>query len=372
LRPRIAEVGLTLLAEGEEATFQTFSDRDETKVNRVNGESYDPLAHIRHGSLETHAHELANLNRGAAGVFVTINATNGHGRKAEDVIRVRAVFVDLDGTPLPETWGVEPHLVVESSPGRFHAYWLVSDCPIERFTPIQKAIATKFGGDPSVHDLPRVMRLPGFLHQKAEPFMTRILYENPIQPYPLAEIITGLGLDLANGGSRTGPKLGIEHDSVLKALSDQGLLKGPVHGKPGAWDIFCPWRGAHTKGEGGTAYFEPHTNGYAGPGFKCLHAHCVDKTIRELKAFLGWGKGESTPPEDGWQWPGGRKPSRNGRIPNRSAMSYYLSSLYRLQLSLRLSNRGLRMYPAGCRSPRTLSPRDRSLWWQALLAQAAG
>jgi hypothetical protein len=200
-----AERFLTLLSEAEEVIFQTFSDRDETKVKKTNGEPYDPLAHIRHGSLEHHGRELQRLNRGAAGIFVTVNTTNGHGRKAENVIRVRAVFVDLDGTLLPKTWGLEPHLIIESSPGRFHAYWRVSDCPLERFTSIQKAIAARFGGDPSVHDLPRVMRLPGFLHQKREPFLTRIVHENPVQPYTLAEIITGLGLDL-NGGTRTGPK----------------------------------------------------------------------------------------------------------------------------------------------------------------------
>jgi AAA domain-containing protein len=118
-------------------------------------------------------------------------------------------------------------------------------------------------------------------------------------------------LELTNGGPRTGPKLGPEHDAILKALSDQGLLKEPIPGKPGAWSVLCPWRGAHTTGDSGTCYFEPHTNGYAGPGFKCQHAHCTDKTIQSLKAFLGWGKGENIPPADGWQWPEGA--ADNGR-----------------------------------------------------------
>jgi AAA domain-containing protein len=70
----------------------------------------------------------------------------------------------------------------------------------------------------------------------------------------------------------------------------------------------------HTTGEGGTAYFEAHTNGYAGPGFKCQHAHCADKTIRDLKAFFGWGvKGEDIPPDDGWQWPEGAADNPKGR-----------------------------------------------------------
>src|ERR687895_383697 len=89
---------------------------------------------------------LSRLNEEKAGVFVTINKTDGCGRMAENIIRVRAVFADLDGTPLPESWELEPHVITASSPGRYHTYWGVSDCPLERFTAVQKAIATRFKG----------------------------------------------------------------------------------------------------------------------------------------------------------------------------------------------------------------------------------
>ncbi|MGH8577583.1 MAG: DNA primase family protein, partial [Gammaproteobacteria bacterium] len=84
---------------------------------------------------------------------------------------------------------------------------------------------------------------------------------------------------------KRGPMLGT--DPILQALSARGLVKGEIHGKPGAWAILCPWRGAHTTGDDGAAFFEPHTNGFAGPGFKCQHAHCGDRTIRDLRKFLG-------------------------------------------------------------------------------------
>ena len=75
---------------------------------------------------------------------------------------------------------VEPSILVESSAGRWHAYYSCSDMPLDAFTAMQRALADKFGGDHACCDLPRVMRLPGFLHQKvkngirSEPFMTRI------------------------------------------------------------------------------------------------------------------------------------------------------------------------------------------------------
>ena len=116
---------------------------------------------------------------------MTVNATDGRGRRCANVVCVRAAFADLDGAPLaPVLEGpLVPSFTVESSPGRFHAYWLVSDLPLERFKAVQQAIAASFGGDPAVCDLPRVMRLPGFWHRKSEPFRTRILSQGDPTPY---------------------------------------------------------------------------------------------------------------------------------------------------------------------------------------------
>jgi RepB DNA-primase from phage plasmid len=147
-------------------TFQTFDDDEKRK---------DPaLARILHGTLGQHHKELTRLNKLGAGIFIMVNEGNLKGRATENVVSVRAVFVDLDGAPLQPVKDapVKPHIIVQSSPGRYHAYWKVSDCTLEQFTPIQKALAQKFQGDPKVNDPPRVMRLPGFYHRKAEPFMT--------------------------------------------------------------------------------------------------------------------------------------------------------------------------------------------------------
>ncbi|MEO6269834.1 MAG: DUF3987 domain-containing protein, partial [Lautropia sp.] len=81
--------------------------------------------------------------------------------------------------------------------GRFHAYLRTDDCPLEKFTLLQKALAQKFNGDHGVNDPSRVMRLPGFWHRKAEPFMTRILSSTNEQPYQIDELIERLGLDLS-------------------------------------------------------------------------------------------------------------------------------------------------------------------------------
>lgn len=179
---------LTLLVGDEPVTFQTFND----------GASKNPKrARILHGNFEEHTAALNALNAQGAGVFVMVNRGDGLGRKATNVTGIRALFVDLDGAPLEPVLaaGVEPHITIESSADRYHAYWLVSDCALEQFTPLQAALATKFNSDPKVKDLPRVMRLPGFWHQKAEPFQTRIIEEKSHAPYAVADLIERLELN---------------------------------------------------------------------------------------------------------------------------------------------------------------------------------
>lgn len=139
---------------------------------------------------------VRSLNNRGAGVFVVINE-GGHTK--DKIRRVRAALADTDGAPLaPIVYALAPHIIVESSPGNWHAYYRTADgFPLDKFTPVQEAIAEKFGTDKNVKDLPRVMRLPGFFHNKGEPFMTRITHLDAERPdYMLAEIVAGLGLTL--------------------------------------------------------------------------------------------------------------------------------------------------------------------------------
>jgi hypothetical protein len=183
-------------------TFQTFDDDSARKDHR--------LLDVFHGTLADHADSLTDRQSRGAGVFITINATDGTGRKAENITRVRALWLDLDGAPIePVREWETPHIEVESSPGKWHAYWLVNDVTLEQFTPLQAALIKKFNGDPAVKDLPRVMRLPGFWHLKpgSAPHMSRVVHtstdgagdfykrltvEAPVMPAPRRETPTSL------------------------------------------------------------------------------------------------------------------------------------------------------------------------------------
>lgn len=173
-------------------TFQTFPDGPDTTDSERR-----TLTRIMHGTVADNASELTRLNELGAGVFMVVNETDLKGRKAENVTRVRALFVDFDHTDarpleLVNALRPEPHLIVESSAGRAHAYWRVSDCELSKFKAIQEQLATKLGGDIKVKDLPRVMRVPGFWHKKGEPILTRIVTTSDLFAYTLSEVETGL------------------------------------------------------------------------------------------------------------------------------------------------------------------------------------
>ncbi|APW47338.1 DNA-primase RepB domain-containing protein [Rhodoferax antarcticus] len=174
--PLAAHAFLNLLDPRGIFTFQTFDDDKDRKALS--------LARVLHGTLTQHAAALEKLQQQGAGAFVMINQGDGIIHEGEktcrvtaNVISVRALWADLDGSPLQPVLDAHyPDIVVESSPGRWHTHWLTNDCPLADFKLRQKQIAAKFKGDPNVCDLPRVMRLPGFWHQKAEPFMTRMIF----------------------------------------------------------------------------------------------------------------------------------------------------------------------------------------------------
>ena len=161
--------------------FRTIADAQER--SRANNHT---------GDLELVRPRLQAAQESGAGVFVVINAG---GQRKDEITRVRAVFADTDGAPLEPILGcgLEPHLVVESSPGKWHVYWLVDGLVLEDFTRVQKAIAQEFLTDRSVCDLPRVMRLPGSWHQKGEPWQVKISTEGGHPAFRSTDVLARFG-----------------------------------------------------------------------------------------------------------------------------------------------------------------------------------
>lgn len=172
----------------ESVTVQFFSDKNKTDRTAAKH-----LTMHRPLSFE----QLKKKQEEGCGVFVMVNQCDGKGRSTNNVLKIRALFIDLDGSPWePAAKMLLPHMRVESSPGRYHLYWKVNDCSLGQFKPIQQAIAEKFNGDKSCVDLPRVLRVPGFYNLKNQPVMTQLAEVNDVLPYTTQQVIDGLGLEV--------------------------------------------------------------------------------------------------------------------------------------------------------------------------------
>ena len=171
---------LNALQPQGEFTFQTFDDNTNRK--KANGNK-DLFAKQFHGTFNRHAATLFGLNKNGAGVYVTVNQTDGQGRTAKNITGIRAVFVDFDTvnenrldmlTQLDNTHNLLlPSFIIESSNGKHHAYWIADGIPLDSFTDFQKRLINLFESigdipDKAIHDTSRVMRLAGFYHMKVD------------------------------------------------------------------------------------------------------------------------------------------------------------------------------------------------------------
>jgi hypothetical protein len=162
--------------------FQTFHDSIDDH----------PGARHLHGTLDMAWDTLIAQNNQGFGVYIMVNEGDGLGRSGKNVTTLRALFIDEDGKdfaradkppkasgdivayPGPRFAPAIPSLTIESSPGLQHNYFQLvpgegGTTPEARklaFKTAQQTLAAHFNTDPQPCDLPRVMRLAGFLHMK--------------------------------------------------------------------------------------------------------------------------------------------------------------------------------------------------------------
>jgi hypothetical protein len=150
-------------------------------------------------------------------------------RVKENAAPVRTLWGDLDGAEVPNG-PLKPTGVVESSRGRFHCYWRLSDeVPPEIAEDLNKRLAAASGADPSGFDLTQLLRVPGTVNHK----------------YPQKPVVKVLHLD---GTRFYSPS---ELDDALPEIEDKP--EAPRRGAPGEPPVVLDgpalrvWRGEDTK-----------------------------------------------------------------------------------------------------------------------------
>lgn len=188
---REAERYLAKLCNGAslDATKFVFQVFDDSPAKRKE------LAGIMHATLYAALPWLKAKQAEGRGVFVTIAETKDGGRKDEDFIRSRGVWQDHDDPNVPPaTLPLEPHIVVESSAGKWHQYLLTQTTDREALKAAQNVLVERYGSDKNCKGLTRVLRLPGSLNLKdqAHPWLVRIESLSDREPYTWADVEAAL------------------------------------------------------------------------------------------------------------------------------------------------------------------------------------
>lgn len=125
---------------------------------------------------------------------------NGNGHKDEDVLKsgvCKAQYIDIDDYPkevqikLINAFPLKPSIVVESKRS-LQPYYLVKNGDINRFRCVQEKLINYFGSDYRVCNESRVMRMPGFYHNKEEPVMVEVIQYEPSLKYTQDQIINAI------------------------------------------------------------------------------------------------------------------------------------------------------------------------------------
>lgn len=183
---------LTLL--GEQRVYAYMVDNKEQttiKPYRSNDSLKFPMPH------STVLKPELNVESTKMGIYIAVNTYHldymnlerGIGRTYSNLKEVRAFTADMDcpkGDDITEYKRdtlqkmfagdyPEPSAVVDTKNG-YHAWWFLDEP--EKVIPenmnilraIQEEVVTKIGGDPAAKDLTRVLRYPGSIHWKSEPY----------------------------------------------------------------------------------------------------------------------------------------------------------------------------------------------------------
>lgn len=167
----------------------------------------------RRGRLSELLAVMERRNAQGYAVYYTAGRTDGNGVEAENIVSLGTLTLDLDESPLPEIWENEPHFVLETSPGKHQAVWIIEEVTdLPAYTTTMRRLAAHYGGDSKVCDAPRVFRAPGFMHQKGKPFRSRIVSQAPAEDiefkrYSLADFDSWLA-DIPKVEKPTGVRIG--------------------------------------------------------------------------------------------------------------------------------------------------------------------
>lgn len=128
---------------------------------------------------------LQELNGRGAGIFFSVNQFPTGKRSKDTCAGINAWFTESDSLSIADQekmFGVSPltPTFLVRSKKSYHAYWLAKDPTEKNFVRIQQGLIQHFKGDPAMKDISRVLRVPGYYHNKTyDSFLVEIAHAAP-------------------------------------------------------------------------------------------------------------------------------------------------------------------------------------------------
>lgn len=229
-------------------------------------------------------------------IYFGVNPRSRHGGTAADVALARCLFVDFDGgttaakalAKIDNAGLPEPTIVINSGHGT-HCYWRLESSltDLAEWSGYQKKLIAALGSDKTIHDPPRIMRLPGTLNVKSEPHV-------PCEIASVSGEVCSLELFqkcLPEKKAEAKPKPQYESNEKLdvdKWLAWHGvqLLQKKNKGEVIEWLIRCPGESMHT-GPNAVRDCGIIQDASGKLGGQCFHSSCGLNNWQSLKAAIG-------------------------------------------------------------------------------------
>lgn len=233
--------------------------------------------------------QLMEHNKMGRGVFFVVNSG---GQADKDISRINAQFVEMDDGTFEEQWKkinsfpLLPSMVIQTRKS-LHVYWFMKKTDLGRFRDTQKGLVRWFEGDPACVNLSRVMRLPGFYHNKTDtPVMVRCVSSHPERRYTQEQLLAVLHISEENK-----PAQAVHKSSVAKGI--EAVIRGCQfiqHCRDNAADLPEPlWHALATilaPLEGGRELFHELSRPYQG--------YTYEETEQKINKFMESGTGPMT------------------------------------------------------------------------------
>lgn len=168
--------------------------------DRNKSETEIPLPARTVASSKASASKVFELNSdGDYGLFFGVNQSNSATLRQDDnIVMARAIYIDDDQTGSRRTdFPIPPNIVVNTSPGKYHYYWLTSTDDMELYQRVQQCLVDDWNGDPNARDNARILRIPGTYHLKNDPCVVtaEFIIDDPypweviLEAFPPADVV---------------------------------------------------------------------------------------------------------------------------------------------------------------------------------------